>query len=245
MLLFTAACGLAVNSSERIRMSINIAIDGPAGAGKSTVARQVAKELSFIYVDTGAMYRAIALYMLRTFGPDASREEIISSCHEARIGIRYEDSEQIVLLNGCNVNDSLRTEEVSRMASVTSALPEVRAYLLKLQRDLAREYDVVMDGRDIGTTILPDAQVKIFLTASAETRAMRRTMELQEKGTDCDYAQILQEIRERDLRDTSRSASPLRQAEDAVLVDSSGMTIAQVTQTILELVREKTGIGKG
>ncbi len=220
-------------------MSFNIAIDGPAGAGKSTIARLVAGKLSYIYVDTGAMYRAFALFILRTLGEEAGTDQILAACPNADIGIRYENGEQIVLLNGENVNAWLRTAEVTRVASVTSALPEVRAHLLALQRELARTYDVVMDGRDIGTTILPQAQVKIFLTASAETRARRRTLELEEKGETCSYEAILAQIRERDERDSNRAASPLRQAEDAVLVDSSDMTIEEVADTILRIVRER------
>ena len=166
-------------------MIYNIAIDGPAGAGKSTIARRVAKELSFIYVDTGAMYRAMALYLIRKNVDRNNTEEIGEICQNAEISIEYKDGEQIVLLNGENVNAFLRTEEVGNMASVSSAVPEVRQKLLDLQRKLAASMSVVMDGRDIGTTILPDADVKIYLTASSLTRARRRCLELQEKGTVC------------------------------------------------------------
>ncbi len=218
-------------------MGINIAIDGPAGAGKSTIAKKVAKELSFIYVDTGAMYRAMALYLLEK--GISGDEKIAEACHGADISIRYENGEQQVILNGENVTAFLRREEVGNMASVSSANPEVRAHLLKLQRTLAKENDVVMDGRDIGTTILPDAEVKIFLTASPETRANRRYLELTEKGETCDMNEILKTIIERDVRDMNRAVSPLKQAEDAVLVDSSEMGIDEVVEKILSVYREK------
>ena len=196
-------------------MGINIAIDGPAGAGKSTIAKKVAKELSFIYVDTGAMYRAMALYLLRKEVNKDDTEQIGNICQDAEISIEYQNGEQIVLLNDENVNSYLRTEEVGNMASVSSAVPRVREKLLSLQRKLARDMSVVMDGRDIGTTILPDADVKIYLTASSLTRAKRRYLELQEKGTVCNLDEIQKDIEERDQRDMNREISPLRQAEDA------------------------------
>lgn len=220
-------------------MVYNIAIDGPAGAGKSTIAKRVAKELSCVYVDTGAMYRAMALYLLRRKVDRESSEEIGETCQGAEISIEYREGEQIVRLNGENVNAFLRTEEVGNMASVSSANPRVREKLLDLQRKLAGSMNVVMDGRDIGTTILPDADVKIYLTASSLTRARRRYLELQEKGTDCDLEEIQKDIEERDLRDMNREISPLRQAEDAVLVDSSEMTIEQVVKRILQIFKEK------
>ena len=218
----------------------NIAIDGPAGAGKSTIARRVAKELSFIYVDTGAMYRAMALYLLRKEVNKDDTEQIGNICQDAEISIEYQNGEQIVLLNDENVNSYLRTEEVGNMASVSSAVPRVREKLLSLQRKLARDMSVVMDGRDIGTTILPDADVKIYLTASSLTRAKRRYLELQEKGTVCNLDEIQKDIEERDQRDMNREISPLRQAEDAVLVDSSDLTIQQVVDRILQIFRSKT-----
>ena len=221
-------------------MIYNIAIDGPAGAGKSTIARRVAKELSFIYVDTGAMYRAMALYLLRREVNKDDTEQIGNICQDAEISIEYQNGEQIVLLNDENVNSYLRTEEVGNMASVSSAGPRVREKLLSLQRKLARDMSVVMDGRDIGTTILPDADVKIYLTASSLTRAKRRYLELQEKGTVCNLDEIQKDIEERDQRDMNREISPLRQAEDAVLVDSSDLTIQQVVDRILQIFRSKT-----
>ena len=221
-------------------MGCNIAIDGPAGAGKSTIAKKVAKELSFIYVDTGAMYRAMALYLLRKEVNRDDTEQIGNICQDAEISIEYQNGEQIVLLNGENVNSYLRTEEVGNMASVSSAVPRVREKLLSLQRKLAKDMSVVMDGRDIGTTILPDADVKIYLTASSLTRAKRRYLELQEKGTVCNLDDIQKDIEERDQRDMSREISPLRQAEDAVLVDSSNLTIQQVVDRILQIFRSKT-----
>lgn len=214
--------------------AFNIAIDGPAGAGKSTIAKMVAKKLGFIYVDTGAMYRAIALYMLRE-GIDPSDEAAVSEAVEqVNITIRYQDGAQQVLLNGEDVSGRIRTEEVGNTASVTSVYPAVRAHLLKLQRELAASADVLMDGRDIGTCILPNADVKIFLTASARVRAMRRYKELTEKGTMCNLEEIEQDIIERDSRDMNRAVAPLKQAEDAVLVDSSELTIDEVVQAIID-----------
>lgn len=227
----------AENKEEN--MVYNIAIDGPAGAGKSTIAKKVAKELSCIYVDTGAMYRAMAYYLIGAGVSREDPEEIGKVCQNAEISIEYRNGEQIVLLNGENVNSYLRTEEVGNMASVSSANPKVREKLLDLQRKLAASMSVVMDGRDIGTTILPDADVKIYLTASSLTRAKRRYLELQEKGIECQLAQIQKDIEERDARDMNREVSPLRQAEDAVLVDSSDMTIEEVVTCILQIFREK------
>lgn len=222
-------------------MGCNIAIDGPAGAGKSTIAKRVAKELSFIYVDTGAMYRAVAYYLLSNHIDAGSREAIAASCSEAEVSIEYRDGEQIVLLNGENVNSCLRTEAVGNMASAAAANPAVRAHLLQLQRNIAANHDVVMDGRDIGTTILPNAEVKIYLTASAETRASRRYLELAAKGETCDIEEIKRDISARDERDMNREISPLKKADDAVLVDSSQMGIEDVVSEILRIYREKAG----
>ncbi|RHO82366.1 (d)CMP kinase [Clostridiaceae bacterium AF42-6] len=218
-------------------MSHNVAIDGPAGAGKSTIAKRIARRLGYIYVDTGAMYRAMAYYLIQNQVDAADQEAIAAACQHADISICYQDGEQVVLLNGENVNAYLRTEAVGNMASVSSAVPEVRKKLVELQQKLARETNVVMDGRDIGTVVLPDADVKVYLTASVETRAKRRFLELQEKGEPTDLAKIAADIEDRDYRDMHRDISPLRQAEDATLVDSSDMTIDQVVERILELCR--------
>lgn len=220
-------------------MGCNIVIDGPAGAGKSTIARKVAKELSFIYVDTGAMYRAMAYYLLKNHVSGENSKEIEEKCQDAEISICYENGEQQVLLGEENVTSYLRTEEVGKMASVSSANGKVREKLLSLQRNLAAQNDVVMDGRDIGTTILPNADVKIYLTASADTRAQRRYQELTEKGESCDLEEIKKDIIARDERDMNREVSPLKQAEDAVLVDSSHMGIEEVTEEIIRIYKEK------
>lgn len=218
-------------------MGYNIAIDGPAGAGKSTVAKRVAKELGFVYVDTGAMYRALGVYFIKLGLKTEETEKIASACKEAEVSIGYEEGIQQVYLNGENVTGLLRTEAVGNMASVSSAIPEVRAQLLELQRELARSKDVVMDGRDIGTNILPHADVKVYLTASVETRANRRYLELTEKGISCDLQEIAHDIEERDTRDMNRDIAPLRQAEDAVYLDSSDMTIDEVVATIITLCK--------
>ncbi|MGN0343146.1 MAG: (d)CMP kinase [Roseburia sp.] len=219
-------------------MSKNIAIDGPAGAGKSTIAKRLAKELSFIYVDTGAMYRAMALYFLDA-GIQASDEVAISAeCENINVSIAYENGEQQVLLNGVNVNGRIRQESVGNMASATSVYPAVRKKLVSLQQKLAADADVIMDGRDIGTCVLPNAQVKIYLTASVEKRAARRYDELKAKGEECDLNAIREDIRERDYRDMHRNISPLIQAEDAVLVDTSDMTIDEVVDAIRKIYEE-------
>ena len=218
-------------------MSFQIAIDGPAGAGKSTIARMVAKEKGFIYVDTGAMYRAMALYFLRKGIGSGEEEAIEKACKDIEVLIRYEDNVQQVFLNGENVSGLIRTEEVSNMTSATSVHKPVRQKLLELQRQLAATADVIMDGRDIGTCVLPDADVKIYLTAGSAVRAKRRYEELRAKGMECDLKKIEQDIIERDERDMNREISPLRQAEDAVLVDSSDMTIEEVAEKIIGLCR--------
>ena len=217
-------------------MATVIAIDGPAGAGKSTIAKLVAKELNAIYIDTGAMYRAMALYLLRNH-IDIEDEKALAGCvASADISIRFADGEQQVWLNGENVNGLIRTEEVSAMASVSSAKGVVRVKLVDLQRKLAEDHDVVMDGRDIGTHVLPNAKPKIFLTASSKVRAKRRYDELTARGESCDLDTIEKDIIERDERDKNREISPLRQAEDAILVDTSDMTIEQVKEKIISLI---------
>ncbi len=220
------------------KMSMNIAIDGPAGAGKSTIAKRLAKKLGFIYVDTGAMYRAMAYYFLQHNIDAKDENAIAAACPDVDVTITYENGEQQVLLNGENVNGVIRNEEVGNMASSTSVYPVVREKLVELQRQLAKSADVIMDGRDIGTCVLPDAQVKIYLTASSATRAKRRFDELTEKGVSCDLAEIEKDIIDRDYRDMHRETSPLRQAEDAVLVDSSEMNIDEVVDAIYQVYSE-------
>ena len=219
-------------------MSMNIAIDGPAGAGKSTIAKRLAKKLGFIYVDTGAMYRAMAYYFLQHNIDAKDENAIAAACPDVDVTITYENGEHQVLLNGENVNGVIRNEEVGNMASSTSVYPVVRKKLVELQRQLAKSADVIMDGRDIGTCVLPDAQVKIYLTASSATRAKRRYDELTEKGVSCDLAEIEKDIIDRDYRDMHRETSPLRQAEDAVLVDSSEMNIDEVVDAIYQVYSE-------
>ena len=219
-------------------MSMNIAIDGPAGAGKSTIAKRLAKKLGFIYVDTGAMYRAMAYYFLQHNIDAKDENAIAAACPDVDVTITYENGEQQVLLNGENVNGVIRNEEVGNMASSTSVYPVVRKKLVELQRQLAKSADVIMDGRDIGTCVLPDAQVKIYLTASSATRAKRRYDELTEKGVSCDLAEIEKDIIDRDYRDMHRETSPLRQAEDAVLDDSSEMNIDEVVDAIYQVYSE-------
>lgn len=218
-------------------MGYNVAIDGPAGAGKSTIAKLVAKEKGYIYVDTGAMYRALAIHFLEKGVSAEETDQVVAACKDAEVTIVYEEGVQQVYLNGKNVTGQLRTEEVGNMASKTSAIPEVRAKLLELQRGLARTSDVIMDGRDIGTNILPDANVKIYLTASVETRAKRRYLELEEKGETCNLEEIKKDIEDRDYRDMNRKIAPLKKAEDAVVVDSSDMTIEQVVEKIISLCK--------
>lgn len=218
-------------------MGYNVAIDGPAGAGKSTIAKLVAKEKGYIYVDTGAMYRGLAIHFLEKRISPEDRDAVVDACQDANVTIGYEEGVQQIYLNGVNITSRLREEAVGNMASVTSAIPEVRAKLLELQKGLAREQDVVMDGRDIGTCVLPNADVKIFLTASSGTRAKRRYDELAAKGVTCDIEEIERDIIERDERDMTRTIAPLKQADDAVLIDSSDMTIEEVVAAITSLCR--------
>lgn len=220
-------------------MGFKIAIDGPAGAGKSTIAKQVARRENLIYIDTGAMYRAMSLLMLQNGIPLNDAEKIGQECSRAQIDISYENGEQAVFLNGENVDAFLREERVGNAASAVSAVPRVRERLVQLQRELAESADVVMDGRDIGTVVLPDADLKIFLTASSRVRAERRYRELQEKGIEADLKTIQRDIEERDHRDMTRETSPLRQAEDAVAIDSSMMTVDEVIQNILDLIQSR------
>lgn len=218
-------------------MGYNVAIDGPAGAGKSTIAKLVAKEKGFIYVDTGAMYRGLAIHFLDKGILAEDTAGIIEACKDADVTIRYEKGLQQVYLNEVNITARLRDEAVGSMASKSSVIPEVRAKLLELQRGLARTQDVIMDGRDIGTCVLPGADVKVYLTASVETRAKRRYDELVEKGVICDLDEIAKDIAERDHRDMTRETAPLKQADDAVLIDSSNMTIKEVVKAISDLCK--------
>lgn len=216
----------------------NIAIDGPAGAGKSTIAKMAAKKLDFIYVDTGAMYRAMALYFLRREIDAKDEKKIAEACEHINVTIAYQEGEQQVLLNGENVNAFIRTEEVSMMTSNTSKYPAVREKLLYLQRELAAANNVIMDGRDIGTCVLPDAELKIYLTASASERAKRRYLEQKERGVESDLAQIERDIIARDEQDMNREIAPLKQAEDAIYLDTSDMPIEEVVTKIVSLVQK-------
>ena len=213
-----------------------IAIDGPAGAGKSTIAKQLSQELGFVYIDTGAMYRTIGLYCLKQQADLENEEQISDLCAEAAIDIRYIDGIQHMFLGDEDVSEAIRTEEVSQAASTVSKYPKVRQRLVDMQRALAKQYDVVMDGRDIGTKVLPDASLKIYLTASVEVRAERRFKEYQEKGIACDLEEIKKDIARRDHNDMTREHSPLCKAEDAIEVDTSDMTVPEVIQTIRELL---------
>ena len=216
----------------------NIAIDGPAGAGKSTIAKKLAKDLGYIYVDTGAMYRAMAYYFLKNGISAGDEAAIASACPDVDVTIRYENGEQQVLLNGENVNGVIRNEEVGNMASSTSVYPVVRTKLVELQRQLAAKENVIMDGRDIGTVVLPNADVKIYLTASSQVRAQRRYDELKAKGQECSLEDIEKDIIDRDYRDMHRETSPLKQAEDAVLLDSSDLDIDGVVASMKKIIDE-------
>ena len=224
-------------------MGINIAIDGPGGAGKSTVARAVAKQLGFIYVDTGAIYRAIGLKFVRT-GKSFTNENIISVLPGTELSLTHIDGEQHIIIDGEDVSSLIRTQKISSAASKVSAVPEVRAFLLDLQRDIARKNNVIMDGRDVGTVILPNAEVKIFLTANVEVRARRRHRELMAKGleTPDTFERVLKEVAERDKADSERATAPLKPAEDAVLVDTSDMDFEQSVQTVINIIRRKVNV---
>lgn len=222
--------------------TVSVAMDGPSGAGKSTLARKAAAALGYLYVDTGAIYRTISCYMCEQGVEVQNEEAVLSRLPELRVELRYgEDGLQHMLLNGEDVTEKIRTPEISRVASIVSAYPGVRAYLLEMQRELARTNNVIMDGRDIGTVVLPDATVKIFLTASAEERARRRTLELEQRGMPQPYEEVLRDIQARDYADIHRAAAPLRQAEDAVVLDTSTLSFEESEQELLALIRTRTG----
>jgi cytidylate kinase len=217
--------------------TINVAIDGPAGAGKSSVAKELAAQLGFIYVDTGALYRSIALYTQQQHL--SNTQDIVHALHKIDLKIKFISGAQCILLNGEDVTDDIRSPEISMLASKVSAIPEVRTFLFDLQQKIAKEHNVIMDGRDIGTVVLPDADLKIFLTASAEERASRRYLELQEKPDAPTYEEILHDIQERDYKDSHREIAPLRQAEDAVRVDSTNMGFHEVCAALRELMETR------
>ena len=216
---------------------INIAIDGPAGAGKSSVAKAVAKKLGFIYVDTGALYRAVGVNALKNGIKTDDKEAVVAMLPDTKVELRYIDGAQRVILNDEDVSETIRMPEASMAASNVSAIPEVRAFLLDLQHDMAEKNNVIMDGRDIGTVILPDAQYKFFLTATAEVRADRRFKELKEKGLDVDYNALLEEIIQRDYNDSHRATAPLKQADDAIYIDSSNMNLEESINHILSFIK--------
>ena len=220
-------------------MTINIAVDGPAGAGKSTVSRGAAKELGFIYVDTGALYRAVGLNALRLDIDTKDIEAVSESLKNARVEVRFIDGEQKVFLNDEDVSEAIRAPEASMAASNVSAIPTVRDYLFELQRDIAKNNNCLMDGRDIGTVVLPWAQIKIFLTASPEERAMRRYKELVAKGVVAEYEQVLEEMKQRDFNDSTRAIAPLKPADDSVLIDTSGKSLAQSIDSVTSLIKER------
>lgn len=220
---------------------VSVAIDGPAGAGKSTLARRLAAELGYIYVDTGAMFRTIGLYALRAGKDPKDNEAVNALLPEISLKFAFIEGEQHIYLNGEDVSTAIRTEEVGMAASAVGANPEVRAFLLGMQRDMAKTQDVLMDGRDIGTVVLPDATVKIFLTASPEARATRRWKEYQQKGVEVSYEEVLADVRQRDYQDTHRAAAPLRQADDAQLLDTSEMNFEQSLEAMKKMIVEKIG----
>ena len=219
---------------------VNVAIDGPAGAGKSSVSRHVAKTLGFLYVDTGALYRAVGLSVLRQNVDPKDREAVVQTLSGTHVSLRFLDGEQRVFLNDEDVSDLIRTPQASMAASDVSAIPAVRDFLFALQKDIAAQNNCLMDGRDIGTVVLPHAEVKIFLTASAETRAVRRCKELEEKGMPAPFDEVLADIEQRDYNDAHRPIAPLRQADDAVLVDTSDLTFDESCAAVLRIIKEKT-----
>ncbi len=218
---------------------MQIALDGPAGAGKSSVAQALAEKLGFLYLDTGAMYRACGLYACLKEADIQNEEAVTQLLPQVHIDVKYVNGSQCVFLNGEDVSGKIRTQEIGQAASAVSRYQAVRAYLVSLQREIAGSNDVIMDGRDIGTRVLPDAELKVFLTASAEERARRRILQLREKGVEADYNEVLEEIRQRDLQDSTRKIDPLRPAEDAVMLDSSNLTLEEVVDTILRLAEER------
>lgn len=220
-------------------MAINIAIDGPAGAGKSSIAKLVSKELGYIYVDTGALYRTVGLYSIRKGIDTKDAEAVTATLKDIKVELGFVDGAQHVFLNGEDVSDAIRTPEASMGASNVSAIPAVRTFLFDLQRDIAKNNNCIMDGRDIGTVVLPDAQIKLFLTASPEARAERRYKELLEKGEKVDFQDVLDDINKRDYQDSHREIAPLKQAEDAILVDNSGCNLEEGTKLVLDIIREK------
>ena len=222
---------------------VSIAIDGPSGAGKSTLARGAAAELGYLYVDTGAIYRTIGYYAHANHIDPKDEQAVASALPQVRVELTYgDDGLQHMLLNGQDVTKEIRLPEISLCASAVSAHPGVRAFLLEMQRELARTHNVIMDGRDIGTVVLPDADVKIFLTASPEARARRRMLELEQRGTPEPYEKILKEIEQRDWDDSHRATAPLRQAEDAVLLDTTELNFEESREALLKLIRERTGV---
>lgn len=222
-------------------MAINIAIDGPAGAGKSSVAKLVSKKLGYIYVDTGALYRTVGLYSIRKGIDTKDAEEVTGTLKDIEVKLGFVDGAQHVFLNGEDVSEAIRTPEASMGASNVSAIPAVRTFLFDLQRDIAKNNNCIMDGRDIGTVVLPDAQIKVFLTASPEARAQRRYKELIEKGEKVDFQDVLDDINKRDYQDSHREIAPLKQAEDAVLVDNSGCNLEEGAELLLSIIKEKLG----
>ena len=220
-------------------MAINIAIDGPAGAGKSSIAKLVSKELGYIYVDTGALYRTVGLYSIRKGIDTKDADAVTATLKDIKVELGFVDGAQHVFLNGEDVSEAIRTPEASMGASNVSAIPAVRTFLFDLQRDIAKNNNCIMDGRDIGTVVLPDAQIKLFLTASAEARAVRRYKELIEKGEQVEFQDVLDDINKRDYQDSHREIAPLKQAEDAILVDNSGCNLEEGTKLVLGMIRER------
>lgn len=220
-------------------MAINIAIDGPAGAGKSSIAKLVSKELGYIYVDTGALYRTVGLYSIRKGINTKDAEAVTATLKDIEVRLGFVDGAQHVFLNGEDVSDAIRTPDASMGASNVSAIPAVRTFLFDLQRDIAKNNNCIMDGRDIGTVVLPEAQIKLFLTASPEARAERRYKELIEKGEKVDFQEVLDDINKRDYQDSHREIAPLKQAEDAILVDNSGCNLEEGTALVLGIIKEK------